>query len=61
MLQVHGTSYVKVVFKDESGQNLNLVKPTQHDGRSHVKNQDSILDFLKCPHILSICHLEYDS
>ena len=24
-------------------------------------NQDSILDFFKCPHILSICHLEHHS
>ena len=29
---------VKVIFSDESGQNLNLVKPTQYDGRSHVKS-----------------------
>ena len=26
-----------------------------------ILNQDSILDFLKCPHILSICHWEYHS
>ena len=29
---------VKVIFSDESGQNLTLVKPTQYDGRSHVKS-----------------------
>ena len=28
---------LKVIFRDESGQNLDLVKPTQYDGRSHVK------------------------
>ena len=27
---------IKVIFRDESGKNLNLVKPTQHDGRSHI-------------------------
>ena len=27
-----------MIFSDESGQNLNLVKPTQYDGRSHVKS-----------------------
>ena len=31
-------SSVKVIFSDESGQNLNLVIPTQYDGRSHVKS-----------------------
>ena len=29
---------IKVIFSDESGQNLTLVKPTQYDGRSHVKS-----------------------
>ena len=29
---------VKVIFSDESSQNLNLVKPTQYVGRSHVKS-----------------------
>ena len=29
---------IKVIFSDESGQNLNLVIPTQYDGRSHVKS-----------------------
>ena len=27
-----------VIFSDESCQNLTLVKPTQYDGRSHVKS-----------------------
>ena len=27
-----------MTFSDESGQNLNLVKPTQYDGKSHVKS-----------------------
>ena len=29
---------IKVIFSDESGQNLTLVIPTQYDGRSHVKS-----------------------
>ena len=29
---------VHVIFRDESGQNLNLVKPTHYDGRSHIKS-----------------------
>ena len=29
---------VKVIFSDESGQNLTWVKPTQYDGRSPVKS-----------------------
>ena len=29
---------IKVIFRDESGQTLNLVKPTQNDGRSHVES-----------------------
>ena len=29
---------IKVIFSDESGLNLNLVKLTQYDGRSHVKS-----------------------
>ena len=29
--------HLKVIFNDESGQNLNLVIPKQYDGRSHVK------------------------
>ena len=28
----------KVILREESGQNLNLVVPTQYDGRSHVKS-----------------------
>ena len=63
-------------FSDESGLNFkNVVKPTQYDGRSEyqmclnpdimmvkvILNQDSILDFPKCPHVLSICHLKYHS
>ena len=49
----HGSveARLKVIFSDKSGQNLNLVKPTQYDGSS----QDSILDFQKCSLILSIC------
>ena len=30
--------YFKVIFNDESRQNLDLVKPSQYDGRSHVKS-----------------------
>ena len=29
---------MKVIFSHEFFQNLNLVKPTQYDGRSHVKS-----------------------
>ena len=29
---------LKVIFRDESGQNLDLVKPRQYIGRSHVKS-----------------------
>ena len=29
---------IKVTFSDESGQNLNLVKATQFDGKMHVKS-----------------------
>ena len=30
---------LKVIFSNESGQNLNLViKPTQYDGISHIKS-----------------------
>ena len=29
---------IKVIFSDESGQNLTLVKPTQYDGRRHDKS-----------------------
>ena len=29
---------LKVIFSDESGQNLTLVRPTQYEGRSHVKS-----------------------
>ena len=31
-------SGLNVIFSDETGQNLNLVKPTQYDGRSHVRS-----------------------
>ena len=33
-----GNHRIKVIFSDESGQNLNLIIPTQYDGRSHVKS-----------------------
>ena len=49
-----------MIFSDESGPNLTLVEPTQYEGRSHIKS-DSILDFPKGPHILSISHLKYQS
>ena len=29
---------IKVIFSNESGQNLQLVKPTQYDSKSHVKS-----------------------
>ena len=29
---------VEVIFTDESGQNLDVVKPTQYDGRSRGKS-----------------------
>ena len=32
------SALVKVTFSNESGQNLNCDKPTQYDGRSHVKS-----------------------
>ena len=31
-------AHIKVIFSDEFGQNLNLVIPTQYDGRRHVKS-----------------------
>ena len=31
-------NFIKVILSDESGQNLNLVKPAQYDARSHVKS-----------------------
>ena len=30
---------IKVIFSDETGRNLTLVKPTQYDGKSHVKSR----------------------
>ena len=30
--------HFKVILRDESGQNLNLVKHTLYDGRGHVKS-----------------------
>ena len=36
------------------GQIINLVKAMHYDGRSHILNLDRILDFPKCPHIVSI-------
>ena len=38
--------HLKVIFSDESGQNLNIGKPTQYDGRSHVKSGHQFI-FLK--------------
>ena len=29
---------VKVIFSDESAHNLNWVKPTKYDGRSHTES-----------------------
>ena len=49
---------LKVKCSDESGQNLNLVKPTQYQGKSYV-NSGHHFRFRKCRHILSICHLKY--
>ena len=55
-----GRTIVGVIFSDESGRNLNLVKP--HTMMVEVMlNQDSILDFPNGPHILSISHLKYHS
>ena len=38
----------KVIFSDESGQNINLVKPTHYDGRSHIKSREPFI-FSKIP------------
>ena len=38
--------------------NINFVNP-KHYSVEVLINQDSILDFPICPHILSICNLEY--
>ena len=31
---IHSLALLNVIFSNESGQNLTLVKPTQYDGRS---------------------------
>ena len=51
---------VKVIFSDESGQNITLVKPTQCNVEV-ILNQDGILDFPKGPHVFIISHLNYQS
>ena len=50
--------HIKWYYVMNLDENINLFKPTHSHGRSH-NHQDSILHFPKCPHILSICRLEY--
>ena len=40
-------------------QNIELVKSTRYDGKSHVIFQDSILNFTKYPPVQSFCHLKF--